>query len=147
MAKIYGGRWKIIETLGGGGQSDVFRVLDTTGEFQGEYALKRVRNPYAMGTKLSAVTNDSGSALVVKSQFPERTGEAALLSDVQGRRKLDAGLAGGVLCHRKQPRLHLARLRRFRARLCKAEAADGRIVDRRRGRHGEQRDHLHKQFH
>jgi len=67
MAKIYGGRWKIIETLGGGGQSDVFRVLDTTGEFQGEYALKRVRNPYAMGTKLSAVTNDSGSALVVKS--------------------------------------------------------------------------------
>src|SRR5712692_733298 len=47
MAKIYGGRWKLIDRprLGGGGQSEVFRVIDDTGERSGEFALKRVTNP------------------------------------------------------------------------------------------------------
>jgi serine/threonine protein kinase len=46
MAKIYGGRWRLSgDTLGRGGQSEVFRVVDDSGALQGEYALKRVRNP------------------------------------------------------------------------------------------------------
>ncbi|GJE49967.1 Serine/threonine-protein kinase PknD [Methylobacterium tardum] len=46
MAKsgLYGDRWKVLDNLGGGGQGDVYRVTDTTGEFAGEYALKRLRD-------------------------------------------------------------------------------------------------------
>src|SRR5437868_9943119 len=46
MSKVYGGRWKIVDGphLGDGGQSEVFRVVDTRAEHQGEFALKRVRN-------------------------------------------------------------------------------------------------------
>lgn len=42
----YGGRWQLINErrLGEGGQSEVFRVRDVTGELEGEYALKRVLN-------------------------------------------------------------------------------------------------------
>jgi hypothetical protein len=44
--KIYGGRWAISPgpRLGSGGQSEVFRATDTTGELVGEFALKRVIN-------------------------------------------------------------------------------------------------------
>jgi len=47
MAQIYGGRWRIVDgpELGHGGQSRVFRVTDTSDEYQGEFALKRVMNP------------------------------------------------------------------------------------------------------
>ena len=47
MAKLYGGRWRIVDgpQLGAGGQSEVFRVVDNNGEYHGEYALKRVLNP------------------------------------------------------------------------------------------------------
>jgi serine/threonine protein kinase len=45
MAKqLYGGRWKILGNLGGGGQGDVFRVVDETGAAEGEFALKRLRD-------------------------------------------------------------------------------------------------------
>ena len=44
MAKKYGGRWEIIDgpALGIGGQGTVFRVKDSTGELDGEFALKRI---------------------------------------------------------------------------------------------------------
>jgi len=48
MAKIYGGRWQIIDgkaIIGKGGQAEVFRVVDTHNEYDGEYALKRILNP------------------------------------------------------------------------------------------------------
>jgi serine/threonine protein kinase len=48
MAKIYGGRWRIVDgkpPIGKGGQAEVFRVIDTHDEYGGEYALKRVLNP------------------------------------------------------------------------------------------------------
>jgi hypothetical protein len=47
MAKIYGGRWRLLDMppLGNGGQADVFRVIDESGKMPGESALKRVRNP------------------------------------------------------------------------------------------------------
>ena len=46
MAKIYGGRWKIVGSqLGRGGQSEVFSVIDTQGSLAGQWALKRVLNP------------------------------------------------------------------------------------------------------
>jgi len=48
MAKIYGGRWQIVQggaTVGKGGQAEVFRVCDITHGLDGEYALKRVLNP------------------------------------------------------------------------------------------------------
>lgn len=45
MAQVYGNRWKIVGDLGKGGQSDVFRATDESGALQGEFALKRVRNP------------------------------------------------------------------------------------------------------
>jgi len=43
MAKIYGGRWRFIKSLNEGGQSWVYIVEDTTGEFKGAYALKRLK--------------------------------------------------------------------------------------------------------
>lgn len=47
MSKLFGGRWKILDgpPPGQGGQSQVYRAIDTTGEHQGEFALKRVLNP------------------------------------------------------------------------------------------------------
>jgi serine/threonine protein kinase len=47
MAQVYAGRWRIVDgpELGHGGQSRVFRVTDMSGEYQGEFALKRVLNP------------------------------------------------------------------------------------------------------
>jgi serine/threonine protein kinase len=46
MARTFD-RWKHVgsEPLGRGGQSIVYRVVDRTGEFPGEYALKNVLNP------------------------------------------------------------------------------------------------------
>lgn len=46
--RLYGGRWKIVPNappLGDGGQGTVFRVVDQSGEYQGQLALKRVKNP------------------------------------------------------------------------------------------------------
>jgi serine/threonine protein kinase len=43
MAKIYGGRWRFLRSLGEGGQSWVYIVEDTTGEFEGVFALKRLK--------------------------------------------------------------------------------------------------------
>lgn len=48
MAKnLYGERWKIVDgpPLGKGGQGTVFRVVDVSGEHEGEFALKRVPDP------------------------------------------------------------------------------------------------------
>lgn len=47
MAQTYGGRWQLSsgKNLGSGGQGEVFRVTDIRGEYQGEFALKRVLNP------------------------------------------------------------------------------------------------------
>jgi serine/threonine protein kinase len=44
MAKVYGGRWQLVDKpeLGRGGQGAVFRVTDRLGVLQGEFALKRV---------------------------------------------------------------------------------------------------------
>jgi serine/threonine protein kinase len=43
MAKIYGNRWKLVESINAGGQGDVFRVTDESGKLPGEWALKRLR--------------------------------------------------------------------------------------------------------
>jgi hypothetical protein len=46
--RLYGGRWKIVSNappLGDGGQGTVFRVVDQSGEYPGQLALKRVKNP------------------------------------------------------------------------------------------------------
>jgi serine/threonine protein kinase len=43
MAKIYGGRWRFIKSISEGGQGWVYIVEDTTGEFKGVYALKRLK--------------------------------------------------------------------------------------------------------
>jgi len=44
LAKVYGGRWELVDgpPLGRGGQGTVFRVKDRLGAAPGEYALKRV---------------------------------------------------------------------------------------------------------
>ena len=45
-AKTYGGRWRLTgKQIGKGGQSEVFGVVDTSGQLSGEFALKRVLNP------------------------------------------------------------------------------------------------------
>ncbi|MER8516081.1 protein kinase [Mesorhizobium sp. M1060] len=44
MAKTYGDRWETTGSLGGGGQSDIFRVVDKTEEYEGQFALKRLRD-------------------------------------------------------------------------------------------------------
>jgi serine/threonine protein kinase len=43
MAKVYGGRWRVLKSLGEGGQSWVYIVEDGAGEFQGVFALKRLK--------------------------------------------------------------------------------------------------------
>jgi serine/threonine protein kinase len=43
MAKIHGGRWRFIKSVSEGGQGWVYIVEDTTGEFKGVYALKRLK--------------------------------------------------------------------------------------------------------
>jgi serine/threonine protein kinase len=43
MAKAYAGRWKVVSTISAGGQGDVYRVTDATGQLTGEWALKRLR--------------------------------------------------------------------------------------------------------
>ena len=43
MAKAYGDRWKVVSPISAGGQGDVYRVTDATGELAGEWALKRLR--------------------------------------------------------------------------------------------------------
>jgi hypothetical protein len=47
MSKLYGGRWQLVNVslLGSGGQSEVFRAIDATGQLEGQFALKRVGNP------------------------------------------------------------------------------------------------------
>ena len=42
--KVYGHRWRLIQSLGGGGQGEIFRVADASGALQGEFALKRLRD-------------------------------------------------------------------------------------------------------
>ena len=41
---IYGNRWRVVDSLGSGGQSEACRVVDISKELPGEYALKRIRN-------------------------------------------------------------------------------------------------------
>jgi serine/threonine protein kinase len=47
MSKLYGNRWKLVgkPSLGQGGQSEVFRAIDTQVADSVECALKRVLNP------------------------------------------------------------------------------------------------------
>jgi serine/threonine protein kinase len=47
--KLYGGRWRVIGTLGQGGQSIVYEVEDTTRQLPGTHALKRIQNPKRHG--------------------------------------------------------------------------------------------------
>lgn len=39
------GNWKVIKSLDEGGQTHVFLVTDTTGQYAGQYVLKRLKNP------------------------------------------------------------------------------------------------------
>jgi serine/threonine protein kinase len=48
-AKAYGNRWKVVGGISGGGQGDVYRVTDLTGELAGEWALKRLRHKDRIG--------------------------------------------------------------------------------------------------
>ncbi|HEX4006892.1 MAG TPA: protein kinase [Acidobacteriaceae bacterium] len=47
MAKIFGERWHVVSArpLAKGPQAEVFRVIDTRGAFEGEYALKHILHP------------------------------------------------------------------------------------------------------
>ncbi|MGA3252329.1 MAG: protein kinase, partial [Paraburkholderia sp.] len=44
MAKTYGDRWVLGESLGGGGQGDVFYATDLSGAYSEPVALKRLKN-------------------------------------------------------------------------------------------------------
>ncbi len=43
-AKVYGDRWEIIESIDEGGQAHVLLVWDKSGEHEGEFTLKRLKN-------------------------------------------------------------------------------------------------------
>jgi serine/threonine protein kinase len=43
MAKMYGGRWRFLKSVGEGGQSWVYIVEDTTKKLEGTFALKRLK--------------------------------------------------------------------------------------------------------
>ncbi len=49
VAKTYGGRWTIVSTISAGGQGDVYRVTDRTGELSGQWAMKRLRRKDRVG--------------------------------------------------------------------------------------------------
>jgi hypothetical protein len=44
MAKLYGNRWKNLGSLKEGGQARIFRVVDTTEQLSGVWALKQLKN-------------------------------------------------------------------------------------------------------
>lgn len=48
MASEYG-RWKVISSIGEGGQTHVYRVKDEDGQREGEYVLKRLKNIKRIG--------------------------------------------------------------------------------------------------
>lgn len=48
-SKIYGGRYRTIESLGSGGQAEVFRVEDEQDPSKPQFALKRLRNVERLG--------------------------------------------------------------------------------------------------
>lgn len=68
--RLYGGRWKIAPNappLGDGGQSTVFRVVDQRGEYQGQFALKRVKTRH--GTSDFVMKSKRLSVCVIPTSF------------------------------------------------------------------------------
>ncbi len=45
MARVFGDRWEIVESLGEGGQGYIFKVRDLTSDGRDLYVLKRLKNP------------------------------------------------------------------------------------------------------
>ncbi|HTV13543.1 MAG TPA: protein kinase [Acidobacteriaceae bacterium] len=84
MAKVYGERWQVSadKPLAKNSQSEILRVVDTRGEFAGEYALKRVLRPHfheRFGMEIEAVANlrhPNVIALVAGSAFARTSGNS-----------------------------------------------------------------------
>jgi serine/threonine protein kinase len=49
MAKMYGGRWEVADSISAGGQGEIFRVRDKSGELPGDWALKRLKRKDRVG--------------------------------------------------------------------------------------------------
>ena len=72
MAKIYGDRWQVIETLVEGGQAHTFLVRDTKGDGAALYVLKRLKNPNRVDRfkrEIEAVRNISHENIVALIDF------------------------------------------------------------------------------
>ena len=91
MTKIYGERWRTIGTLGEGGQSVVYRVVDTSGEHQGEYALKRVLSTLRTDRFVAEVR--AGLTLSHPNIIP--IVDHSLLSDTTGKKYIVSPIAAG----------------------------------------------------
>lgn len=67
MTQVVGGRWRIQEQVGEGGQAWTFRAVDTLGDSKTSYALKRLKNPDRVkrfAHEISAIGNLSHDNLI-----------------------------------------------------------------------------------
>ena len=49
MPKVYGERWEVVDSISAGGQGEIFRVRDKSGELPGMWALKRLKHKDRVG--------------------------------------------------------------------------------------------------
>jgi serine/threonine protein kinase len=99
MAKAYGGRWKVVSTISAGGQGDVYRVTDVTGDLAGEWALKRLRRKDRIGRFRQEVEilrrlRHENIITIVDAQLAENEGDEAsfLVMPIARHGDLDARL-------------------------------------------------------
>lgn len=87
MVKVYGERWQVSaeRPLARNTQSEILRVIDTRGEFEGEYALKRVLRPLIherFGMEIEAVAtlrHPNAIGLVDSAAFCRKSGREPYL--------------------------------------------------------------------
>lgn len=83
MAQVFGGRWQISsgKPLARNSQSEILRVVDTRGEYEGEYALKRILHPLQhdrFKREIGAVTalrHPNVIGIINYSAFKDATGD------------------------------------------------------------------------
>jgi serine/threonine protein kinase len=49
MPKVYGERWEVVDSISAGGQGEIFRVRDKSGELPGMWAVKRLKRKDRVG--------------------------------------------------------------------------------------------------
>jgi serine/threonine protein kinase len=83
MAQVFGGRWQVSsgKPLAKNAQSEILRVVDTRGEYEGDYALKRVLRPLRQErfkreiTAVTALRHPNVIGIINYSAFKDAAGD------------------------------------------------------------------------